>query len=174
MNNREVIFIRRAANGCREEDRIFVVYGSEIIRVTFQAVALAKGRKSEPFPMEEIIRSREGNSRAGGSEGSVAHDIALELFHKRDSWVFASSTVGTEFIFGFGFKGYAETLSANGVAITIELDTRNANAREISLRHQPREQIQLPVRSADATRIENATCLVRISRIGLHDDSQPL
>ena len=27
MNNREVIFTRRAANGCREEDRVFVVYG---------------------------------------------------------------------------------------------------------------------------------------------------
>ena len=156
MDNREVIFTGRAANGCGKEDGIFVVYGREIIHLTFHAVALAEGRKSEPFPMEEILGSRQGDSRAGGSEGCVAHDIAVELVDKRNSRVLASSTVGTKFILGFRFKGYAETLNAGWIAIIVESDARDPNARKISRRHQPREQVKLAVRSARTAGIENA------------------
>jgi hypothetical protein len=162
MDNREVIFTRWTANGCREEDSIFVVYGCEILHLTFHAAAPAEGRQSEPFPLEEIVGSRQGNSRAGGSEGCVAHDIALELLDKRDSRVLASSAVGTKFILGFRFKGYPKALNADWVAIIVESDTRDPDARKISRRHQPREEVELAVRSARTARIENAACLLSI------------
>ena len=103
MDNCEGVFTSGTTNRFWKDDSVFVVYRCEITRMAFQAVARMECRKSEPFPMEQIVGGRKGDARAVATECRVGHHVALKLFHKRDARVFASTAAGMQLVFGLRF-----------------------------------------------------------------------
>jgi hypothetical protein len=93
----------------------------------------------------------------------------MERFDVGDPRVFASSAaIGPALIIGIGLKRDAEPLDARWIAGFIENYACYANARIVILCHQPREEVQFPIRPTNGRGIQNTLNLLGISRLGFH------
>ena len=102
----------------------------------------AEGREPQTLPVEEVLREGQGNPRAFGRKRRVSHHVTLEVFAKSDPRILAASAaIRPQLIIRFGLQCDAEPLDARRVAGLIELHSRDADARVISLRDQTREEV---------------------------------
>ena len=105
----------------------------------------------------------------------VGHHVALERFHERDTRILAAAAaVGPPLIIGFRLQCDAEPLDATRIAGLIESNAGDADARIIASRHEPWKQIELAIRAADGSRIQDAFDLLWIARLRLHHQPQSL
>jgi hypothetical protein len=99
----------------------------------------------------------------------------MERLNKRDTRILAASAaVGSPFIIGFRFQCDAKPLRARRIAGFIEPHSRYPDARVISLRNQPREEVEFAIGTARDSRIQNPFHFMRVTRLGLHDHAQAL
>src|SRR5580692_7260017 len=160
----------RIGNGDRKEAGVFIVHVAEI-----DALAVAKCREPQALPAEEILRDSQGDSWASRRKRRVAHDVSLARFQECDSRIFATTAdIGLLFIIGFRLQRDAEALDGYWVSGVIESHSRNTDARVVSLRHQPRKEIERAVRAASGSWIQDPFDLLRITGLRLHDRSQTL
>jgi hypothetical protein len=96
----------------------------------------------------------------------------VQRFHEGDARIFAATTaIGPPLIVSFRFQRDAEPLDAIRFASFIEPYSRNADARVIPTRNQPREQVELTVRATSGSRIQDPFDLQRVPRLRLHQHS---
>jgi hypothetical protein len=99
----------------------------------------------------------------------------LKRPHKRNARILtATAAVGPPFIIGIGLEGDAKPLYTYWIAGFIEPYARYPDPRIISLRDQPRKEIQFAVRASNGSRIENPFHFMRITGLRLHDYAQTL
>ena len=148
---------RGIGNGDGEEAGILVVHVDEI-----DAVIRTKGREPETLPVEQILRYGQGDPWAFGRKRRVRHHVALERFDKRDARIFAATTaVGPPLVVGFRLERDAEPLDAARIAGLIEPHARDADARVVAPRDEPRKQVELTIRPTNGRRIQDAFDLLR-------------
>jgi hypothetical protein len=112
-------------NGHGKEARVFVI---DLVEV--DSVCGSKLREAQSFPVKEIFRSGQGDSRPSRRKRRITHDVALERFDEGDAGVLASApAVGTQFIVDFRLQRDAESLHADWVSGFVEA-TRAMPMRE--------------------------------------------
>ncbi|MGB8660129.1 MAG: hypothetical protein WCD34_06885 [Candidatus Acidiferrum sp.] len=132
-----------------EETGVFVIHVAKC-----NAPIWSKSGEPQTLPVEEVCRQSQGDAWSLGRKRCVSHDVALERFHESDTWIFAAPTaIGSPLIIGFRLKRDAEPLDACGIACFIELHSRNADARVISLRNHPWEEIERTIGASNGSRI---------------------
>ena len=116
-----------------------------------------------------------GDARPPGRKRRIGHDVALKRLHEGDTRILAAAAaVWTPLIIGFWLKRNAEPLDAGRVSGFIEPHSRDADARVISFRDQPRKKIELAIRAASRGRIQDAFDLLRIAGFRLHQHAEAL
>ena len=147
-----------------EQAGVFVIHVADL-----DALIPTKSRKPHTLPMEEVRRQGQGDPRALGRKRRISHHVALERFHERDSRILAATAaVGPPLIIGFRLQCDAETLYAHWITGIAEPHSCNADARVIALRNEPRKQVELTIRAANGSRIQDAFDLLGITRLRLH------
>ena len=121
--------------------RVFVI---DIVE--FDVLIGPKGGKPHSFPVEEIFRHRQCDSRTARRKCRVAHDVTLQRFYKGDARILtAASAPGPLFIISLRFECDAQPLDTYRIAVFIEAHARDANARVVAMGSQPREEVKLAI-----------------------------
>ena len=111
-------------NGDGEDAGVLVVHVGEI-----NALKGFKGRQPDPFPMEQILRHRQGNSRSIRRKRRVSHDVMLERLDKGNPGILAAAaSVRPPLVISFRLQRNAETFDSGRVAGFVEFYAGNADA----------------------------------------------
>ena len=113
VEHSQLHFPAMVGDGGRENAGILVVHVDEI-----DAPVRSESRQSYPFPMEQIFRDRQGDSRADGRMRRVGHHVVPERFDERDPGIFAAaSAVGASLVISLRFKCDAQALDPARIAV---------------------------------------------------------
>jgi hypothetical protein len=92
-----------------------------------------------------------------------------------DTRVLASTaTAGPPLIIGLRLERDPQALNAGRISCFIEPHSGNSDARVIASRHQPREDVELAIRTTSGRRIQDALDLLGIARLRFHHHFQAL
>jgi hypothetical protein len=98
----------------------------------------------------------------------------LQRFHKGDTRVFTTTAARPQLIIGFRLQCDAEAFDACRIAGFVKSHSCDADTRVISTRNQPWEQVELTIRTASGSRIQDTFYLLLVTRLRLHDRSEAL
>jgi hypothetical protein len=97
----------------------------------------------------------------------------LKRPHKRNARILAATAAdGPPFIIGFWLERDANPLYTFRIAGLIEPHARYPDPRIISLRNQPRKDVEFTIGTAYGSGIQNPFHFMRITRLGLHDHAE--
>ena len=122
--------------------------------------------------MLEILGNGERQPRPERAERDVRHQVASETRHPGRPWVLDAGVVGAAFPSLIGGEDHAEPPDADGDAVQ-ELDLDEADPRDVAVLDEAGQQMQSPVGSAAARRVEHPHGLERVARLGRHHDTEP-
>ena len=135
----------------------------------------SEGRQPQTLPVEQVLRRGEGDAWTSRRIGRVGHDVTPERFDEGDTRILAApAAVGSSLVLSFWLQRDAEPLDGGRIAGCIELYSRNPYARVISLGNQPREKIQLTIRTTSGGRVQDTFDLMWIARFRLDHHAQAL
>jgi hypothetical protein len=155
----------RIGDSNRKEARVFII---DLVEV--HSICRNKLRKAQSFPVKEIFRSRQRNSRPSRGKRGVTHDVTLERLNERDSGVLASAPAARpKFVVDFRLQRDAKALDADWISTFIEVDPRYADARIVAFRDKPREEVETPVGTTSGGWIQDPFDLLGVARLRLHD-----
>src|ERR1035438_866542 len=128
-----------------------------------------KGCQADPLPVEQVLRHGQGDPGAVRRERRVRHDIMLEWIHKGNARILASTAaIRSPLVIGFWLQRDAKPLNTDRFPTRIELDSCNADAREVTLGDDPWKQVQLTIRAPNGSRIQHAFCLQGVAGFRFH------
>src|SRR5271154_3039110 len=135
----------------------------------------SEGSQPQKLPVEQVIRRVQSDAWTSRRIGRVGHDVTLERFDEGDTRILAApAAVGAPLVLRFWLQGGAEPLDGRWIAGCIELYSRNPYARVIPLGNQPREKVELTIRTTSGGRVQDTFDLMWISRFRLDHHVQPL
>ena len=169
MENGGGAFAMGAGNRDGEKQRIFIVHIIEI-----QSVTGAKRGQASAFPMEQIFRQRQRNSRPARGERRISHDVALQGLDKSDARVLTAAAARAQLVIDRGLQRNAQPFDAHRIAVIIEAHAGDANARIIAARDQARKKIEMAVRTPSHSGVQNSFRLHWIAGLRLHDHTKSL
>jgi hypothetical protein len=151
-------------NGNREYAGVLVV---DIIEV--DAVIWAEPREPKATPVEQVVRYSERNSRTLARKRCVSHHIAIERLDKRYTRILTTtSAVGLSLVVGLWFQGNADSFDPHWVTSLIKPNSRYTDPRIIASRNQPREEVELTIRTPGRSGIQDSPSLKSIGPVSIH------
>jgi len=99
----------------------------------------------------------------------------VKRLDKRDAWILtAASAIRSSLVIRFWLQCDAEPLDARWVTGLTKSNSRDADARIITLRDQPWKEVKLTIRTANGSRIQDAFGLKRIARLRIYHQPKAL
>ena len=139
-------------NGDGKEAGVFIVHIGEFDALPTGRSSRARGASSGKDPP-----IRPARSVGLGRKCRVGHHVAPERFHERDPRILAPAlAAGLQLIVGFRFQCDAKPLDSCRIAGVIEPHSCDADARIVSLRDQPRKEVELAIGAAGRGWIQDA------------------
>ena len=111
-------------NGDREDAGVLVVHMDKI-----NALKGFKSRQSDPLPVKQILRHRQGNPGSTRRKRRVRHDVMPERLDKGNAGILAApASVRFPLVISFRLKHNAETFDSRRIAGIVEFYACNADA----------------------------------------------
>ena len=139
----------RYGNG--EDAGVFVVHAIELY-----PVIETKARESQAPPLEQILRYGQRYTWTLGRKRRVGHHVEVERFDKLDAGILAATCTIRQPLDAFWITSLIRTISCD------------ADTRIIALGDRPRKEVELTIRAANDSRIQDSVDLKRVARLGGH------
>jgi len=160
----------RGGDGFGEDEHVLVVKD-----VPVDATLGRKLHWAQSMPRGEVARHGECGAGAAGAVGAVAHHVGVEGRHEGDARVFDAAGGQRVLLVPLGgLERDAEALDAARIAVAIELDTGEADARVIVDGHDAREEQQLALAGAGDGGVEHPPCLGGVVLVAAHQHAKAL
>jgi hypothetical protein len=154
----------RIGYGNGEDAGVLVVHAIEL----YPVIGTKAGESQAP-PLEQILRYGQSYAWTLGRKRRVRHHVEVERFDKRDAGILAATcTIRQPLVIRFRLQCNAQPLDAFWITSLIKTNSCDADTRIIALGDQPRKEVELTIRAANDSRIQDSVDLKRVARLGSH------